>query len=413
MGGTGNDKLNGGAGTDTASYADMRQSVTVNLMGDPLRIGTLTINSLGYAHGADAGNDTLISIENVIGGYASDNITGDNGANRLEGGYGDDKLQGMGGRDVLVGGAGNDTLDGGDGVDTADYSATTQGVTVYLDYHLQISPVVVNLAPHATGAEIGTDTLISIEDVIGGSGRDTLYGDSGANDLNGGAGIDDMYGGRGNDVYHVDDVYYSGSGLSSLPLMDNVHEKPNEGTDTVYSSISYALPDNVENLVLVTNPNRWSITGTGNSLANMMSGTSGNDMLMGSGGADTLIGGQGMDSLYGNDGSSADDFARDTFVFNSVADSTPGQPDTINGFVRGNAATADRIDLHAIDANTATAALDHFHVVSHLTGAAGEIEFSVHGQDTWINLNLDANPKADMTIVVAGVTGLTADDLVL
>jgi hypothetical protein len=129
----------------------------------------------------------------------------------------------------------------------------------------------------------------------------------------------------------------------------------------------------------------------------------------------SLIGGEGTDYLYGNDWSMANDLARDTFVFNSVADSTPGTPDWIYGFVSGNAATADRIDLRAIDANRATTALDHFHVVSHLNlnGVAGEIEFAVHGQDTWINLKVDANPNIDMTIVVAGVTNLTANDLLL
>jgi Peptidase M10 serralysin C terminal len=96
-----------------------------------------------------------------------------------------------------------------------------------------------------------------------------------------------------------------------------------------------------------------------------------------------------------------------------MSDSTRGTPDWIYGFVSGNAATADRIDLRAIDANRATTALDHFHVVSHLNlnGVAGEIEFAVHGQDTWINLKVNANPNIDMTIVVAGVTNLTGNDL--
>jgi Ca2+-binding RTX toxin-like protein len=74
--------------------------------------------------------DTLVTIENVVGGLSSDAITGSTGANRLEGGAGNDTLSGGGGSDTLLGQGGNDTIayttgdgndalvDGGDGVDT-------------------------------------------------------------------------------------------------------------------------------------------------------------------------------------------------------------------------------------------------------------------------------------------------------
>ena len=56
----------------------------------------------------------------------------------------------------------NDTIKGGAGINTVDYSRTTQGVTI-------------NLATgQAWGPESGTDQLINIQNVIAGSGNDTI-----------------------------------------------------------------------------------------------------------------------------------------------------------------------------------------------------------------------------------------------
>src|SRR5262249_56749019 len=81
---------------DTAGYAADTLGVNVDL-------------ELGTASGAEAGNDTLVSIENVEGGLGNDIIRGDAGANRLLGGDGDDRLAGRGGDDFLDGGGGSDT----------------------------------------------------------------------------------------------------------------------------------------------------------------------------------------------------------------------------------------------------------------------------------------------------------------
>src|SRR5690349_7245103 len=65
-GGGGNDSLVGGTGTDAADYSSAPGAVTVNL--------NATIpNSSGAA-----GNDTLSSIEAVIGSAHDDDLTGDN-----------------------------------------------------------------------------------------------------------------------------------------------------------------------------------------------------------------------------------------------------------------------------------------------------------------------------------------------
>ena len=83
-----------------------------------------------------------------------------------------------------------------------------------------------------------------------------------------------MTGGLGNDTYIVDDAG------------DVVTEAFNEGTDNVQASISYALTANVENLTLTGSAN---INGTGNGLANTITGNSGNNTLDGGTAAATLL----------------------------------------------------------------------------------------------------------------------------
>ena len=63
----------------------------------------------------------------------------------------------------------------------------------------------------------------------GGQGNDTLRGFGGNDVLDGGTEVDTMTGGQGNDVYRVDNVN------------DVVIELAGEGTDTVYTKVSYAL----------------------------------------------------------------------------------------------------------------------------------------------------------------------------
>nr|WP_244329378.1 Calx-beta domain-containing protein [Tolypothrix sp. PCC 7910] len=112
-------------------------------------------------------------------------------------------------------------------------------------------------------------------------GNDQLFGLTGNDTLDGGTGKDTMTGGLGDDTYIVEN-----SG-------DKVVENPDQGTDTVRSSISYTLGDYVENLVLTGSS---GLAGTGNALNNLITGNSGSNTLDGKAGNDTLSGGLGNDN---------------------------------------------------------------------------------------------------------------------
>ncbi|PPD45290.1 MAG: calcium-binding protein [Methylobacter sp.] len=109
------------------------------------------------------------------------------------------------------------------------------------------------------------------DSLSGGAGNDTLFGNTGTDKLNGG---------EGDDTFVVD------------VTGDMVIEAANEGIDMVKSSASFTLSANVENLALL---GIEDINGTGNTLSNDISGTSGDNILNGGMGIDKLKGGLGND----------------------------------------------------------------------------------------------------------------------
>ncbi|MFW0754350.1 retention module-containing protein [Pseudomonas sp. H11T01] len=190
------------SGSHTNAAENYQLTMTVNYAGahdiTPDYHGTYTASdshggsdsaavSITYQEGhtltGTSGDDVLVagSGDNILnGGDGNDVLTAGSGNNTLHGGAGND---------LLFSGPGNDLLDGGTGNDTASYAHATAGVTVDLN---------VLGAQNTIGA--GTDTLTSIENLIGSNYNDTLTGDNNANIINGGLGNDVLNGGGGDDI---------------------------------------------------------------------------------------------------------------------------------------------------------------------------------------------------------------------
>lgn len=305
----GNDILNGGAGADVMDGGTGNDTYMVDDLGD---IVIETANG-----GTDTTQTTLAArtlaanLENLTfagtGDFAG---TGNALANTITGGNGNDTLDGAGGNDRLVGGLGNDTYIVSETGDVV-VEVISQGVDTVrttLAAHTLASNVE-NLVYTGTGNFSGTGN-VDANSISGGAGNDILDGGSGGNDslfgndgndtlrgqggddlLEGGLGDDTLDGGSGNDTMRGgsgDDTYVvAASG-------DVVTELGNEGIDTVRTSLSsYTLGNEVENL---TYTGTSSFSGTGNALANVLTGGSGADTLNGGAGVDRMVGGRGNDT---------------------------------------------------------------------------------------------------------------------
>ncbi|MDB9456309.1 beta strand repeat-containing protein, partial [Dolichospermum circinale] len=160
----------------------------------------------------------------------------------------------------------------------AGSSTATVTVDPTADTTVENDETVILTLASGTGYTIGTTS-----EVTGSiTNDDPFTGTPNADTLTGTNGADTLIGLAGNDTYTVNHVG------------DIVTEALNAGTDLVNASISYTLPNHVENLTLTGSSN---INGTGNSLNNTLTGNSGNNTLNGGAGADTLTGGTGSDIL--------------------------------------------------------------------------------------------------------------------
>ncbi len=242
----------------------------------------------------------------IRGTIFDDELFGTNTADFLYGFAGSDSLFGGLANDVLVGGAGADTMAGGEGNDT--YFVDQVG-DVVIEMAGEGTDTVVSTVTYALSAYVENLTLRGSANLdgtgndldnvlLGNSGANVLQGGMGNDTLNGRAGADTLIGGEGNDTYFVDQV------------SDMVVEAAGEGTDTVVSTVTYALSARVENLTLRGSAN---LGGTGNDLDNVLVGNSGTNVLQGGMGNDTLNGRAGADTLIGGEGN-------DTYFVDQVSD---------------------------------------------------------------------------------------------
>jgi type VI protein secretion system component Hcp len=267
-GGTGNDVMRGGLGDD--SYVvDSSLDIVIEKAGE----GTDTVNaSIHFALTAD--------VENlVLQGDATTPLQGYGNAlaNHLTGSAGANLLNGLGGADTMAGGLGNDVYFADDALDFVVENSGEGNDAVFSTVDYTLAANVETLVLQGVAGLKGTGNNLD----------NAIYGNSGNNTLDGGTGADALFGGAGDDTYFVD-------------VGDWVAENPGEGRDTIFASIHYALPTNVENLVLqgdATTP----LQGYGNELVNVLTGSDGGNLLNGRGGADVMAGGLGNDVYFVDD----------------------------------------------------------------------------------------------------------------
>lgn len=283
--------MNGGNGTDLASYEYATAAVNASLANNGLTAG----QALG---------DVFTDIENLDGSVYADNLYGStlgnvirglNGVDAIYGYAGNDSLYGGDGDDGLVGGDGADVIDGGNGFDTLYYNSSTVAVSINLTTGTN------------SGGEAAGDTISNIDAILGSAYNDTMVGDGGYNYFSGGAGNDSLSTGDGNDGL------YGGLGADTL--------NGGNGTDIIdFSSATSAVTVNMNGgvgtggeangdvYISIENfyGSNYADTVTGGSDDNAIYGLGGNDFLYGYLGNDILTGGAGVDTFFFHNDEGAD-----------------------------------------------------------------------------------------------------------
>jgi Ca2+-binding RTX toxin-like protein len=299
-GGRGADDLQGGNGNDTATYAGYGASegVTVTL-DDVANDGNPT---------ADGGRKDNVhsDVENLVGGSGDDVLNGSPAGNSLAGRAGADTLNGRDADDLLTGGPGPDLLAGGPGIDTSSYADRTTGVTVTLDH-----------IANDGNSDDGSADSAQTENVVTGSGDDTVTGDGGINVIDTGSGADSAGGGAGPDTIN--------GGPGDDTLGQGVVTADEDGNDTINGGPGDDIVRGGDNHNVVNG-------GDGNdTLDGAFGGIMGaSDDMHGGTGDDTLIPGDNPDDVQGDGGFDTVDYRNHNYT-EAVAAGPTGVVVTLDG----------------------------------------------------------------------------------
>jgi Ca2+-binding RTX toxin-like protein len=282
----------------------------------------------------------------------------------VTGGDGDDTFNGGNGNDWFKATAAdaNDVFSGGAGTDKMDYSARSADLTVAMD----------NTATSGDPLLTETDKIdVDVEDLVGGSGDDTLTGNVISNHIYGGLGDDIISGGAnagactadadilegeaGDDTFDQGAASDCGDSMVGGAGTDRVDYQGRAGNLTIVLD-GTALDgetlekDNVKTDIEIVIGGDGDDTITGSTAADTLHGGPGNDTLNGAAGNDTLVGDSGNDTLNGETGD-------DTFVESgtdleyTVAELNGTGNDILNG------GTHDALGIDTVDYNARTADL--------------------------------------------------------
>lgn len=188
-GGGGKDYIDGERGSDRAS-GDGGNDEVIGDRGKDTLFGGGGSDRVTGGRGSDDLDGGGGARDRVFGDEGNDRVSGGAGARDLvDEGLGDGPLVsgGGGGYDIVVGNSGVDRIIGGGGKhDIANYATSTVALNVDLG------------SGRMSGAE--RERLSGIEDVIGGSGNDSLQGNAASNRLDGGLGDDSLQAAGGGDA---------------------------------------------------------------------------------------------------------------------------------------------------------------------------------------------------------------------
>lgn len=268
------------ANGDTVSYANAPVVANTSNVGVVASLSGYTFTNFSSAQSA------VVATGDAVGDtFANiENLTGSAFNDTLIGDASSNTLKGGAGNDIFEGLAGADRLIGDSGTDTASYAFADASVTADLSGLF--------VAANLQQGDAQGDTFDSMENLTGSKFNDTLIGDSNANTINSGdgddvleglGGADTFIGGEGTDTA----TYINSSGAVRASLTNNL---------SFFDSAGDAIGDTFNGIENLTGSS-FSDALFGNSGANIINGGDGSDFLQGLGGGDSYIGGSGIDSV--------------------------------------------------------------------------------------------------------------------
>jgi hypothetical protein len=281
----------------------------------------------------------------IPGATTTWNLAGSGAGTFTVAGYGTVTFSGI---SALTGGGGDDTfvfsaasagvkIDGGTGTNTLDYSARTMATFVDLNST--------------------TSGIINIQNVIGGSGNDSLTGNDGDNVLTGGPGSDTINGGGGTDtVAETRDANFT---LTNTRLTIGA-----EGNDILTG---------IEAAHLTGGPGSNALNALNFTGRVVLEGAGSNDTLTGGPGSDLLIGGAGDDAMTGGMG---DDEFRGGPGANTITEASTGGTDTVAESSDGDFALTSTGLVWSEGSDNAGLGLSRIERF-RLTGGQGDNDFSI------------------------------------